>query len=38
MYIPWKRKLQPTPTVLPENPMDREVWPATVQMVAKSQT
>ena len=24
--IPWRRKWQPTPVVLPENPMGRRAW------------
>ena len=28
--IPWRRKWQPTPVFLPENPMDRGAWQATV--------
>ena len=27
--IPWERKWQPTPVILPENPMDRGAWHAT---------
>ena len=27
--ILWERKWQPTPVILPENPMDREAWHAT---------
>ena len=36
--ISWRRAQQPTPVFLPENPMDREAWRATVQRVAKSWT
>ena len=36
--IPWGRKWQPTPVFLPENPMDRRAWRATVHKVTKSQT
>ena len=36
--IPWRRAWQPTPIFLPENPMDRGTWRATVHGVAKSQT
>ena len=36
--IPWKRKWQPALTFLPENPMYRGAWWATVHGVAKSQT
>ena len=36
--IPWRRKWQPTPVFLPENPMDRGAWWATVHGVTKSQT
>ena len=36
--IPWRRKWQPTPVFLLENPMDREAWWATVHGVTKSQT
>ena len=35
---PWRRAWQPTPVFLPENPMDRRTWQATVHRVAKSQT
>ena len=34
--IPWRRAWQPTPVFLPENPMDRGAWQATVQRVSKS--
>ena len=34
--IPWRRKWQPTPVFLPENPMDRGAWQATVHGIAKS--
>ena len=36
--IPWKRKWQPALAFLPENPMYRGAWWATVHGVAKSQT
>ena len=36
--IPWRRKWQPTPVFLPENPMDGGAWQATVHGVTKSQT
>ena len=36
--IPWRRKWQPIAVFLPENPMDRGAWQATIQRVAKSQT
>ena len=36
--IPWRRKWQSTPGLLPENPMDRGAWSATAHGVAKSQT
>ena len=36
--IPWRRKWQPTPVLLPGNPMDREAWWVTFHGVAKSQT
>ena len=36
--VPWRRKWQPTPVFLPENPMDGEAWWATVHRVAKNQT
>ena len=36
--IPWRRKWQPTPVFVHENPMDRGAWWAAVQRVAKSQT
>ena len=36
--IPWKRAVKLTPVFLLENPMDRGIWWATVQRVAKSQT
>jgi len=34
--IPWRRKWQPPPVFLPEKPMDRITWWATVHGVAKS--
>ena len=34
--IPWRRKWQPTPLFLPEEPMDRGVWWATVHGISKS--
>ena len=36
--FPWRRARQPTLAFLPENPMDREAWRATVHEVTKSQT
>ena len=33
--IPWRRKWQPTPVLLPGNPMDRGAWWATVHGVTK---
>jgi len=33
--IPWKRKWQLTPVSLPENPMDRRTWWATVHEAAR---
>ena len=36
--IPWRRAWQPTPVFLPENPMDRGAWRATVHGVAESRT
>ena len=36
--IPWRRKWQPTPVFLLENPKDRGVWWATVHGVARSWT
>ena len=36
--IPWRSTWQPTPVLLPENPMDRGAWWATVHGVAKSWT
>ena len=36
--IPWRRKWQPTPVFLLENPMDRGGWWATVCGITKSQT
>ena len=35
---PWRREWQPTPVFLPENPMDRGAWWATVHGVTKSGT
>ena len=34
--IPWRRKWQPTPVFLLENPMDRGAWRATVCGVTES--
>ena len=34
--IPWRRAWQPTPVFLPENPVDRGAWQATVHGVAES--
>ena len=36
--IPWRREWQFTPVFLPEEPIDRWVWWATVHRVAQSQT
>ena len=36
--IPWKKKWQPTPVFLPESPMDRGAWWATVQRVTELDT
>ena len=36
--IPWKRKWQPTPVFLLENPMERGAWRATVLGFTKSWT
>ena len=36
--VPWRRKWQPTPGFLLENPMDRGAWQVTVHGVAKSWT
>ena len=36
--IPWRRKWQPTSVFLPEYPIDRGAWLATVHGVTKSQT
>ena len=36
--IPWRRAWQPTPVFLPENPMGRGAWQATIHRVAKSWT
>ena len=36
--LPRRRKWQPTPGLLPENPMDRGAWQATVHGVTNSQT
>ena len=36
--IPWRRKWQPTPIFLLENPIHREAWRAVVHGVAKSWT
>jgi hypothetical protein len=33
--IPWRRKWQPTPVILPRKSMDRGAWQATVNGVAK---
>ena len=35
---PWRRAWQPTPVSLPEHPMDRGAWWATVHGVSQSQT
>ena len=37
-YISWRRKWQPTPVFLPENPMDREAWQTMVYGVTNSHT
>ena len=34
--IPWRRKWQPTPVFLLENPKDRGAWQATVHRITKS--
>ena len=36
--FPWRRKRQPTPVFLPENPVDGGAWQATVHGVAESRT
>ena len=36
--IPWRRAWQPTPIFLPQDPLDRGAWRATVHGVAKSRT
>ena len=36
--MPWRRKWQPTPVFLVENPMDRGAWQATVHGVTQSRT
>ena len=36
--IPWRRAWQGAPVFLPENPMDRRAWQATVHRVEESQT
>ena len=36
--ILWSRKWQPTPVLLPGNPMDREAWQPTVHGVTESDT
>ena len=33
--IPWRRKWQPTPVILPGKSMDKGAWRATVNGVAK---
>ena len=38
IYFPWRRKWQPTPVFLQENPMERGAWQASVHGVAKSWT
>ena len=35
--IPWRRKWQPTPVLLPGYSMDRGAWRATVHVVTDSQ-
>ena len=37
LYIVWGRQWQPTPVLLPGNPMDGGAWKAAVHGVAKSQ-
>ena len=37
-YLPWGRKVQPTPVFCLGNPMDRGTWQATVHRMAESQT
>ena len=36
--IPWRKAWQPTPVLLPGEPIDRGAWWATVHAVTKSQT
>ena len=36
--FPWRRKGQPSPVLLPGDPMDGGVWRATVHGVANSRT
>ena len=36
--IPWGKAWQPTPVFLPEKPLDRRAWWATVLRVARSWT
>ena len=36
--IPWRRKWQPTPVFLHENPMDRGAWWVTDHGITKSDT
>ena len=38
VYIPWRRKWQPTPVFLPENFMDIGAWWAIVHGVTRSWT
>ena len=38
LEIPWRRKWPLTPVFLPENPMDKGAWWATVHGLAKNQT
>ena len=33
--IPWRKAQQPTPVFLPENPMDRGDWQATVHGITE---
>ena len=36
--IPWRRTWESTPAFVPENPMDRGAWQATVHRIAESDT
>ena len=37
-YLPWGKKVQPTPVFCLRNPVDRGTWQATVHRVGESQT